>query len=62
MLKKAKNQFPDQSAAYFNIMHMLKSQLSLVKAALDSKLVSVLAVTQSGNVVSGDMAAGDIIK
>lgn len=32
MIKRAKYQFPEQSAAYFNISHMLKSQVALVKA------------------------------
>lgn len=35
MLKEAKYLFPEQSAAYFNIMHMLKSQVELVEAALE---------------------------
>lgn len=32
MLKKAKYTFPEQTAAYFNIIHMLKSQTQLIKA------------------------------
>lgn len=32
MLKRAKYNFPEQSFAYFNIIHMLKSQLELLEA------------------------------
>jgi (p)ppGpp synthase/HD superfamily hydrolase len=32
MIKEAKRNFPEQSAAYFNIEHMLKSQLALITA------------------------------
>ena len=51
MLKEAKYQFPEQSAAYFNIIHMLKSQVELVEAALDSKTLQVIgnaSVTPNG--------------
>lgn len=34
MIKKATNNFPEQAPAYFNIKHMLKSQLSLIKLTL----------------------------
>ncbi len=34
MIKKAMNNFPEQSPAYFNITHMLKSQVALVKLSL----------------------------
>lgn len=34
MLKEAKYLFPEQTAAYFNIIHMLKSQTELIDAAL----------------------------
>ena len=37
MLKKAKTLYPEQSAAYFNIQHMLKSQIHLIKASLGDK-------------------------
>jgi (p)ppGpp synthase/HD superfamily hydrolase len=32
MIKKAKYNFPEQTAAYFNIEHMLKTQVALIKA------------------------------
>lgn len=32
MIKRAKALFPEQTRAYFNIEHMLKSQISLIKA------------------------------
>ncbi len=32
MLKRAKYNFPEQTAAYYNIIHILKSQVQLVKA------------------------------
>jgi len=32
MLKKARHNFPDQSAAYFSISHMLKTQIALIRA------------------------------
>ena len=35
MIKIAKYKFPEQSAAYFNIEHMLKSQIALIKAGLE---------------------------
>ena len=31
MLKNARNRFPEQTRAYFNIEHMLRSQVSLIK-------------------------------
>ena len=37
MLKVAKYNFPEQNAAYFNIEHMLKSQVELIKAIHQKK-------------------------
>lgn len=34
MIKKALNNFPEQAPAYFNISHMLKSQIALIKPNL----------------------------
>jgi (p)ppGpp synthase/HD superfamily hydrolase len=36
MLKRAKYSFPEQTAAYMNLRHMLKSQLQLLRAALSA--------------------------
>jgi hypothetical protein len=35
MLKQARKNFPEQLDAYFNIMHMLRSQVNLLKGSLD---------------------------
>lgn len=37
MIKKAKSNFPSQGAAYFNIQHMLISQVHLVRAIHEDK-------------------------
>jgi len=34
MIKKASYNFPNQTSAYFNIKHLLKSQLELIGASL----------------------------
>jgi (p)ppGpp synthase/HD superfamily hydrolase len=34
MIKRAKYNFPEQTEAYFNIMHMLKSQINLIQSSL----------------------------
>ncbi len=40
MLKKAKYSFPEYTAAYFNIIHMLKSQVELIHASHEALPIS----------------------
>ena len=47
MLKEAKYHFPEQSAAYFNIIHMLKSQVELLNA-LHAAVVDELMLPVKG--------------